>query len=73
MLKWLCCGVFFPFLSLRPSIQFLEELRLGLFKCKLSNLQNMYFWHIGDLTFQTNWSCIDSVNAISWSCPVAVV
>lgn len=43
MLKWLCFGGFFPFLSLSPSIQFLEELRLGLFKCKLSNLQNMYF------------------------------
>lgn len=32
----------FSLLSLSPSTQ-LEELRLGPFKCKLSNLQNMYF------------------------------
>lgn len=33
----------FSMLSLNPSTQLLEELRLGPFKCKLSNLQNMYF------------------------------
>lgn len=42
LLTWLRCGFFF-FASSQSFSQLLEELKLGPFKCKWSNLQNMYF------------------------------
>lgn len=78
LLTWLGCGFFFfsfffSFASSQSFSQLLEELKLGPFKCKWSNLQNMYFG------MEATWLCKQTGvllilwTAISGSYLVAVI